>query len=187
MLDAPPEAVWSLLLDVDRFSACIPGVEDVRPIDDRTFDGTILASVGPMSGTFGFRARILEAEPLRALAAHVDGTDSVTRSTVAADMRMTLSPVADAPSERTQRTEGTNPSKRSERAEHIRPTEPTEPTEPTQAAEPAERTELAYHLTVDVHGRLAIVGDMILRATASVMLQEFVTRLRRQLVVAAPG
>ena len=160
MLEAPPQAVWSLLLDVDRFAACIPGIEQVRPIDDRTFDGTILASVGPMSGTFGFRARILEAEPLRALAAHVDGTDSVTRSTVAADMRMTLSPVADGP---------------------------TEPTERTEPSEPTERTELAYHLTVDVHGRLAIVGDMILRATASVMLQEFAARLRRQLAVAAPG
>ncbi len=145
VLEAPPQAVWSLLLDVDRFSACIPGVEEVRPIDDRTFDGTILASVGPMSGTFGFRARILEAEPLRALTARVDGTDTVTRSTVAADMRMTLSPVAD------------------------------------------QGTELACQLTVDVHGRLAIVGDMILRATAAVMLQEFATRLRRQLAVATTG
>jgi carbon monoxide dehydrogenase subunit G len=139
VLEAPPSQVWDLLLDVDRFSACVPGVQQVTPVDARTFDGTMLASVGPMSGTFTFRANILEAEPQRTLTARVNGTDSVTRSTVAADLAMALSPVT------------------------------------------ADRTELSYQATVDVHGRLALLGDMLLRATASVMLREFGVRLRREL------
>ena len=28
-IKAPPEKVWELLLDIDRFSACVPGVEEV--------------------------------------------------------------------------------------------------------------------------------------------------------------
>ena len=141
VVEASPADVWALLLDVDRFASCIPGVEQVTPVDDRTFDGTILAAVGPMSGSFAFRASIIEAEQARALAARVVGTDSVTRSTVNADLMMTLNPLA------------------------------------------ATRTELTYHTTVDVQGRLAILGDMVLRATARMMLREFAARLRRQLAL----
>jgi uncharacterized protein len=43
------------------------------------------------------------------------------------------------------------------------------------------RTDLAYRTIVDVHGRLAILGDMLLRATAGLLLEEFIKRLRRQL------
>jgi uncharacterized protein len=139
VLDAAPTQVWDLLLDVDRFAACIPGVQQVTPVDERTFDGTMLASVGPMSGSFNFRANIVEAEPQRNLTARVNGTDSVTRSTVVADLTMSLAPVD------------------------------------------AGHTQLSYTTSVDVHGRLALLGEMILRATASVMLQEFGNRLRRQL------
>jgi carbon monoxide dehydrogenase subunit G len=138
-LEASPRAVWDLLLDPDRFAACIPGVQHVRRVDERTFDGAILASVGPMSGTFNFRATILDSQALEALAARVHGTDSVTHSTVEADMQMRLS------------------------------------------ARAAEQTELRYETTVAVGGRLALLGDMLLRATGTVMLREFGARLRRQL------
>lgn len=51
----------------------------------------------------------------------------------------------------------------------------------TLAPVDAERTELSYKATVDVHGRLAILGDMLLRATAGLLLEEFTKRLRGQL------
>ena len=67
VLDFPRPKVWDLLLDVNRFAACMPGVEQVTQIDDRTFDGVIQASVGPMTGKFSFRANIVESEPPRRL------------------------------------------------------------------------------------------------------------------------
>lgn len=136
---APASAVYDFLLDVDRFAACLPGVGEVTRIDDRTFDGTIAASVGPISGTFSFRARIVESNPPREMAAKVEGTDSVTKSTLNADMAMTLDPVS------------------------------------------ADQTELAYRATVDVHGRLAILGDMVLRATATLLVEEFTQRLKEHI------
>jgi carbon monoxide dehydrogenase subunit G len=139
VLDAGPDQVWDLLLDVDRFAACVPGVQHVSRVDERTFDGAILASVGPMSGTFSFRATIVDSQPLEALAARVHGTDSVTHSAVEADMQMRLAPLA------------------------------------------AQQTQLRYETTVEVNGRLALLGDMLLRATGTVMLREFGARLRRQL------
>ena len=142
LLDAPASEVWDLLLDVNRFAACMPGVEQVTQIDDRTFDGLMTARVGPMSGKFAFRANIIDSDPPRELAAHVDGTDSLTKSRLTADMGMTLTPHGEL------------------------------------------QTELAHRATVEMHGRLAILGDMVMRATASLLIDEFGKRLRQQLEAA---
>ena len=135
---APPDAVWALLIDPQQLAACIPGVEEVTQVDERTFDGVVSATIGPMSGKFALRATIVESDPPRALTTHVHGTDSVTKSTMDAEVVMTL------------------------------------------ASDSGAQTELTYQTTVDIKGRLAILGDMVLRATASLMLDEFGQRLQRR-------
>ena len=115
----------------------MPGVENITQIDDKTFEGSINASVGPISGKFSFRATILDAREPEEMTAEIDGKDSVTKSQLIGRSTMTLTPVGPA-------------------------------------------TELAYRATVDVKGRLAILGDMILRTTATLLLDEFTKRLRRQ-------
>ena len=139
VLDAPAAEVWALLLDVNRFAACMPGVDEVHQIDDRTFDGVMTARVGPVAGKFNFRAEIVESDPPRQLAAKVEGTDSLTKSKLVADMGMTLTPQGE------------------------------------------RQTELAHRATVEMQGRLAILGDMVMRATASLLIDEFGKRLRQQL------
>ena len=134
-LKAEPLQVWDYLLDVDKFSACMPGVEDLTRIDDTTFDGTMHAKVGPMSGNFNFRAQILDSDPPTQLNARVEGNDSMTNSTMTSDITMTLSALG-----------------------------------PYQ-------TELAYLSIVDIHGRLAIIGDMVIRATGAQVIKEFFKRL----------
>ena len=46
------------------------------------------------------------------------------------------------------------------------------------------RTTLTYHATVTVKGRLAIIGEMVLRATASVMIGQVTRCLRSRLELA---
>ncbi len=138
-LNVEPVKVWNLLLDAKAFAACVPGIEDVTQVDDRTFDGTVEATVGPISGKFPFRAHIEDSNPPTELSARVEGVDSVTKSTIDAEMRVTL------------------------------------------AAIDAGQTSLTYHATINIHGRLAIIGDMVLRATAALMLEEFTNRVRRKL------
>jgi len=142
LVRAPQIAVWECLLDVDRFSSCLPGVEQLRKLDDRTFEGVIKASVGPMSGTFSFEAKIASSDPPNELSTRVTGTDSVTKSRMKADLWLNLA-----------------------------------------AVEPGQ-TELTYLAEIDIHGRLAILGDMVLRGAATVMLQEFSKRLRAQVEAA---
>ena len=92
--------------------------------------------VGPMSGAFGFRARIVESDPPTQLTTQVEGTDSLAKSTMTSDITMTLASLG-----------------------------------PNQ-------TELAYAANVRIKGRLAIIGDMVIRATGAQMIDEFSNRVR---------
>ena len=95
--------------------------------------------VGSISGKFSFRSTIVESRPSEQMVVRTEGVDSVTKSTVNADMTMDLHKVADS------------------------------------------KTEMTYRADVRIKGRLAILGDMVLRATATLILQEFARRLHKAL------
>ncbi|MEK6562359.1 MAG: SRPBCC domain-containing protein, partial [Candidatus Binatota bacterium] len=63
----PPGKAWDFLIDVNRFSSCLPGLEKVTQLDERTFDGVLAATVGPISGKFMFRSTIVESIPPKEL------------------------------------------------------------------------------------------------------------------------
>jgi carbon monoxide dehydrogenase subunit G len=44
-----------------------------------------------------------------------------------------------------------------------------------------DKTQMEYRADVKIKGRLAILGDMVLRATATLILQEFTRRLHKGL------
>ncbi len=138
-LDAPAEVAWDFLIDINKFSTCLPGIDEVKQIDDKTFDGIISATVGPISGKFSFRSTILESRPPEQMVVRTEGTDSVTKSTVNADMTVDLHKVSE------------------------------------------DKTQMDYKADVRINGRLAILGDMVLRATATLILQEFTRRLHKGL------
>jgi uncharacterized protein len=142
-INAAAADVWEFVLDVDKFASCMPGVEDLVRVDDRTFTGKMRAKVGPISGEFAFQAQIVDSEAPVRLTAHVEGTDSLTNSTMTSDITMNL------------------------------------------AAAGEDKTELEYQATVNVEGRLAIIGDMVLRATGAQVIKEFFKRLRDQMNEAA--
>jgi uncharacterized protein len=135
-LDVPIIKTWDFLIDINKFSSCLPGLE-VKQIDDKTFDGVIVASVGPISGKFSFRATIVESKPPEQMIVRTEGKDSVTKSTVNADMTVDLHEPA------------------------------------------ANETVMDYRADIKIKGRLGILGDMVLRATATLILQEFTRRLRQ--------
>ncbi len=136
---APAGQVWAAAIDPVSLAGCIPGVQEVRRIDDRTFSGSITAAVGPMEGDFTFIAVIERSDFPSDLMVQMNGTDSVTKSQLVATVQASL--------------------------EQLDP----------------ERTALAYSATINVKGRLAILGDMILRATASVMIGELLKCLKARL------
>ena len=138
-LDVPAEKAWDFLIDINKFSTCLPGIDEIKQVDDKAFDGMISATVGPISGKFSFRSTIIESRPPEQMVVRTEGTDSVTKSTVNADMTMNLVGAAD------------------------------------------DKTEMNYRADVQIKGRLAILGDMVLRATATLILKEFARRLNKAL------
>jgi uncharacterized protein len=138
-LGVPAEKAWEFLIDINKFSTCLPGIDEVKQIDDKTFDGIISATVGPISGKFSFRSTIVESRPPDQMVVRTEGTDSVTKSTVNADMTVDLREISE------------------------------------------NKTEMDYRADIKIKGRLAILGDMVLRATATLILQEFTRRLHKGL------
>ena len=138
-LNVPVQQAWNFLIDINKFSTCLPGIDEVKQIDDKTFDGIISAAVGPISGKFNFRSTILESRPPEQMVVRTEGVDSVTKSTVNADMTVDLRAASD------------------------------------------DKTQMDYKADVKIKGRLGILGDMVLRATATLILQEFTKRLHKGL------
>ena len=139
-LEVPVQQAWNFLIDINKFSTCLPGIDEVKQIDDKTFDGIISANVGPISGKFNFRSTIVESRPPEQMVVRTEGVDSVTKSTVNADMTVDLRSIAEA------------------------------------------KTQMDYKADVKIKGRLGILGDMVLRATATLILQEFTKRLHKGLL-----
>ena len=132
-----PRKVWDTVLDMEQVVACCPGGDDIEMIDEKTFKGAMRAKVGPVSGDFAFQAQIVETEEPSHLKAEVEGKDSLTNSTMTAEITMDLSEVN-------------------------------------------EDTQLTYFSEVKIKGRLAIIGDMVIRATGAQVIEEFFNRLRER-------
>lgn len=49
---APPDRLWSYLLDVERIAPCMPGAELTDIVDERTWKGTVHMKLGPVSLSF---------------------------------------------------------------------------------------------------------------------------------------
>jgi uncharacterized protein len=59
----PREAVWEVVGNVERVARCLPGVEDVKPLDDGNWNVRVTQSLGPMSATFDAKMHVTEQRP----------------------------------------------------------------------------------------------------------------------------
>jgi len=89
---APPERVWEFFLDVPRAAACMPGVERVEAVDERTYRGQIQVRIGPMRANFTMDVTIEELRPPAAMRLSARGTDRGTSSLVEAKSSVGILP-----------------------------------------------------------------------------------------------
>jgi len=64
---AAPEAVWRFIRDIESLCACLPGVERVKLVDERTAELTVREKVGVVPLIVDLTARIDAEEPPRRL------------------------------------------------------------------------------------------------------------------------
>jgi carbon monoxide dehydrogenase subunit G len=92
-IKAEKEAVWQFIFDIPRMSKCIPGIESVEIIDERTYRGKLVVRVGPIKSEFGGLVTLTEISPPDRIIGAVDGDDKSSASSVKATFSGTLTGV----------------------------------------------------------------------------------------------
>lgn len=92
LIQAPPDKVWGLLFDIPRLSRCIPGIEAVEAVDDRTYRGRLVVRVGPIRSQFSGVVTLTEVNEPNRIAGIVEGDDKSSASSVKAAFTGTLTP-----------------------------------------------------------------------------------------------
>jgi carbon monoxide dehydrogenase subunit G len=98
-IQAPIQQVWSFLVDLERVSACMPGVEKVSQTDDKTYNGTVTVKVGPIGTSFQGNVVKTEEQAPNLLKARLQGRDAKTASMVTGEFVSELSETADGQTE----------------------------------------------------------------------------------------
>ncbi|MBU2358052.1 CoxG family protein [Loktanella sp. M215] len=66
-ISAPPEAVWTALLDADVLRRCVPGCTDMDGNPDDGFTATVVQKVGPVKATFKGEVTLNDMKPPHSL------------------------------------------------------------------------------------------------------------------------
>ena len=94
VINAPQEKDWELMFDIPRLSRCVPGIESVEVVDDKTYRGTLVVKVGTIKSEFGGIVTLTEVIPPKKIAGSVDGDDKTSASSIKATFTGTLTSVA---------------------------------------------------------------------------------------------
>jgi carbon monoxide dehydrogenase subunit G len=90
---APPDRVFSFLLDVNRVVGCMPGAELSEVVDPDNFKGRVKIKVGPITVAYNGNARIAERdETARRAVLQADGRETTGPGSARASAVMTVVP-----------------------------------------------------------------------------------------------
>lgn len=96
VVDAPIERIWAFILDIPRVSACMPGAQDVRQVEENLYTGKLNTRVGAIQAAFDGRVEVVERiEPERLVAA-IRAEDRRLASVVTATFTSQLEPIGTA-------------------------------------------------------------------------------------------
>ena len=95
MINASQEKVWNFLFDIPKMSQCIPGIESVEVVDDKTYRGKLVVKVGPIKSEFSGKVILTEVDAPNRIAGTVEGDDKSSASSVKATFTGTLNTVED--------------------------------------------------------------------------------------------
>ncbi len=92
--DAPINDVWKFLLKPETLAACIPGAQEIKAVDDKTYDCVVKQKVGPIGITLKFRVVLTELKPPTYLKATGRGADTLKAGTFTMNMEIHIAEVA---------------------------------------------------------------------------------------------
>ena len=90
---APPEAIWTMLLDADQLAGIIPGCHGVKKLSDTHFTAEVTLGIGPVKGRYKAEIKLSDLDQPKA--ATLIGSVSGALGTGGGAGRITLTPGAD--------------------------------------------------------------------------------------------
>ena len=61
-IDAPPESLWRVLMNVHQVAACLDGVDELTVLDGDTYRGTLSVKMGPVRFKFAGEVAVIERD-----------------------------------------------------------------------------------------------------------------------------
>jgi len=61
--DAPPQAVWDLLVDIDAVAACLPGCESMDPIGEDKYRVVLTLGIAAITGRYEGTIEMTDLKP----------------------------------------------------------------------------------------------------------------------------
>lgn len=71
--DAPPQAVWDLLLDTENVAACLPGCESLEPIGEHKYRAALTVGIAAVTGRYEGTVEMCDLDPPNAYRLVVEG------------------------------------------------------------------------------------------------------------------
>lgn len=142
-IPAPQAEVRAFLDDVPRSARCLPGMEELQPLEDGWYEGRVGMKVGPVGFHFSGRAR-LERESERWRLAG-EGRDRRVGAGVVAHVEASLSDL------------------------------------PADGANAAAGTAMLIAAEMQFSGRLAELGQPLIKRKADALVREFAVNVQRAL------
>jgi carbon monoxide dehydrogenase subunit G len=93
-LKAPIQEVWDFLLKPETLASCIPGAEEMKAIDDKTYESVVKQKVGPISVKLKFTTKITEMNPPKHLKAVGRGADITKAGTFSQETIVDLTEIS---------------------------------------------------------------------------------------------
>ena len=90
-VNVPVEDVWSVLLDLERITPCLPGASLTQETGEREYDGAMKVKLGPVTQQYSGTVKIQEAdESAHRAVLRADGKDARGQGTASATIISTL-------------------------------------------------------------------------------------------------
>ena len=71
--DAPPKAVWDLLVDIDAVAACLPGCESMEPISENKSRAVLTMGIAAITGRYEGTVEMRDLDPPNSYRLIVEG------------------------------------------------------------------------------------------------------------------
>ena len=71
-ITAPRERVWALLQDPEVLTRCVPGVTEMVPSGDDSYNAVLNVAVGPVKGKFQAKVNITDRQPPQQMTLSID-------------------------------------------------------------------------------------------------------------------